>query len=548
MKIKTIGKTILKLFLFISFIFIPFTNNIYAANIKTNINFNPDFIQIGDEFNLIITLSSFQEKLTLNNIPDLKRIITSDKISFETDKPEILKSNTFIYTGIIISKKYTLRIVYKLKALKSGKIDLPSLNLKVNGEPIIIKSIPLIISDKIQKKAQILNSFINIEKTGDKFYPGETIVIKYYLYSIHNITEYKINNIKIPDSLFVKYNILDNKIEQLFIEEHIYNKINILNLKITTNKPGIYKIPEIEVIAKIKTTQGIKTSFNEISIKSDPVIFEYTKFPEIQPDNFIGLVGNYKFNYRYDILENKNSGFIKINFKISGEGNLNNLLLNNILYSNSYFDIIGPNRILNKDSVEFIYFAIPKYSGKILLPAIEFYYFNTQTNKFEKVFIPEEQVYIKKRVEKKIEKKETNFNFNPISIVKNIKIYKFNYLILELFILSFIPLILIPLYFLFNSLIIKSKIKSRKKIYFRSYYGLWLIFIDKLEREYNISFSGVTDDEFFTKLKKIYKPKEIEFLKKVKGNLNAIFNREKNSINYKILKKFKRWSKRIIKN
>ncbi len=517
-------KTTGKIFIFTYFIFLImiFPQKIFAIDISISIN--PEVVKKGSTFVYTIRVES-DKFIDIKSLPEVE---DSFYIKFLSKKPELIRKNIFRFDGYSIYQQHILEIQYQLKALKEGAFEFPSFRFKTNITPIISKSFDFFITSKDARNKSLSENFAVFDIQKSELIVGEELVVSVILYSTKDYMDLDIYETKKLDGFYYERLHLPASKKKINILDKTYNKIVVDKYRLIPKEPGVYVLPDLRIrinsyVTSIKSNViPVKNNFNSIKVNG---------FEDEIPNNYIGLIGNYKANYQIERIKNKNNDYLKMKISVEGKGNHNLIRYDDIIKPNNYFNIIGPSLDSSDNSLAITFLLIPNFTGSLKLPTIDFSYYNSDINKFDTIYIPGETVQISKINNNEINSEIIKNNYK-LKIYKKYDIDK-KYSFYEIMIIFLIPYLLIPLALFINFLKRRKSNKEKKDIL--SYYDSWLYFIRK------IGYESLSEDEIYSFIEKKYNMKRIKFLKEVKNNLNKMYN-NKEDINYKILKKFKKWA------
>lgn len=130
-----------------------------------------------------------------------------------------------------------------------------------------------------------------------------------------------------------------------------------------------------------------------VTIQSAPLRIQVRPLPEKgQPASFSGAVGKFKIESNIDHSQIKQDQALTLSYKISGSGNINALKLTPLVLPNSV-EVFEPKidkKIDNTGgtidgSVTYEYVLIPRRAGQLQIPAIQFSYFDPQTETYQQL-------------------------------------------------------------------------------------------------------------------------------------------------------------------
>jgi hypothetical protein len=446
-------------------------------------------VSLNQAFNLsVIFKNEKDKKFEINGIDNFKILSTSTQ------------SNTsIINTKVTKDKIYN----YKLLSLKEGEFKL-SLK-KLNSNEVIIK-----VSSNISNTNQEKEIFFKNIELKDNYYYGEKIVFENHLISKKNINGLNIvsqddfSNFSkkdmTPKNYDAKYTRVDGeKAIDLTIQKYILTPIQSGKFEIN---PTVLEV----------TTPSLDSFFDKNEyVSSEKKVVNILPLPENnKPQNFSGIVGDFKTEYKYE----KQNNNIVLKLKIRGEGNLD--YLDNININSNDFNIFqsikNNNEIItngkNFVEKEFEIIFIPNKNGELKISEIKIPYFNINKKDYENLVI-NEKIFnitdIKEEINKNTEliknnsetqekinknkeiKPENNITYKNIEIKQIEKKDSYKLYFYILLILNIIYILFKIIFFILNKKykIEKKELKNLKNSKnIKEFYNNYIVFI---KNKYNIN-------------------------------------------------------------
>jgi len=384
-----------------------------------------------------------------------------------------------VYKGSLIDlniAKPLINTVYTLASVKPGRYVIHGAKALVNGSEIKSNDIFVeVISredayklnrskdgsfyknseyflrpgeDPIEKIRQ--NLFLKVMVSKKSCYVGEPVVATYKLYSR---LESKSDIIKNPGFYGFAVHDMINLADQVQTIETINGKIfdvhTVRKVQLYPLQAGQFTIDPMELSNKVefsrsevnkKTEQEIvegilnnagnielhnNTEVYESSVKTEPVPVIVKPLPaKNKTDSFTAAVGDFSINARLEKNEIDRNEQSRLIISISGKGNLTQINAPEIKWP-AGIDVFEP---VIKDSIDrlqvplagsktFSYSFVSGKAGTYEIPALEFSFFNPDTNHFEKLVTKPLvlQVHLKEKEKEKIteaKKKTTDLTIN----------------------------------------------------------------------------------------------------------------------------------------
>ena len=293
-------------------------------------------------------------------------------------------------------------LTWTLLALQSGKLNIPSLNVRVGNK--IYKTNPIgVVVEKSLGKAQIANLFIEAKPDKEQVHLGEQVTITYRLYTRTNLS---VESIEYPKSIgFWSEDLLPVRAARFN-----NTQINGINYKVATlyksamfpTQIGDLKISPMTAICNVEVSQrkrrGVfddpffNSMFQETQrkfIESDTLTISVVSYPKTPPLDFTGAVGQFSINSWLDTLDVSINEAVSLHVLLQGTGNLNQFKINQIKFPQN-MEVFPPTSSFKRDEFrdqitgeqKFEYILIPRQSGSYTINPITLTYFDPDLDQF----------------------------------------------------------------------------------------------------------------------------------------------------------------------
>lgn len=351
--------------------------------------------------------------------------------------PNVMRSSSVSIINGKRESNTTTTYTYFLQSLNTGVITIPAAKVTVNDRTYYTKAVNVKVEDNPSMQTRAKNNpnynphnqteqitkidenvvFVRAIPNKTKVHLGEEIIISYKIYTLVPISEYSVD--KFPSSQGFWVEELDNQttpsLEREIINGKSYQVATLRQVLVYPQKTGNLKIAPmgLEVLAHMQTgTQRRQRQstgdpffdafFNDPFFSRVTPVFETvnkklkTNSLEIEVEalpstsNFSGAVGEFTIDSKIDTTQCKTNEAITVEYTVKGNGNLT--LLDNLkLVFPDEFEVFEPkisDKITKSSAGQsgercFQYVIIPRVEGNFKIPALEFTYFNTNTNDFE---------------------------------------------------------------------------------------------------------------------------------------------------------------------
>lgn len=364
-----------------------FVSHLYAQDIKVKVD--PLEPVMGESFRVIFEINS-------KNGTD--PIINFDPSGVEvTAREEMGTSTRTTYVNGRLSVSRTVAIAYEMTAPRSGSVYLRNINVELNDKNVKHKNVRVNILRAAKRAKDI---FVVADVSKDDVYVGESIVLRYYLYSKVPLTNFDIKKFPKLSKFMKRFHQEQIKSERVRYSGDIYIRRVIYTSQLFVEKPGKVKVDPISLNVFYNNRRNNPFGgfgFNTGRSKKRTVISKSVEINVKQlpldaiPKSFTGLVGKHDFKIKI----NKNKFIanepIEIQLKVKGPGALELLEAPTILSHHGIeeFDTT-PDLKVNADFTaekSFDYTYLGRENLKIPAKKVSFSYFNPETNKYvEKSF------------------------------------------------------------------------------------------------------------------------------------------------------------------
>ncbi len=225
----------------------------------------------------------------------------------------------------------TLTVSYELLPKKQGFIYLQNIEVEINGKILKHKTINLnVLKEPLETKKIFAKAEIN--KT--KVYPGESIIVRYYLYSRGdvNLTGTEIKKFPKLDKFLKRFHQEQLSPERVAFDGKVYIRRIMYTAQLFANKPGTYQVDPISMRVSYSNRSNSFGGFGfnlqlgkpiSNTIISPPVDIEVIGLPAegMKPD-FTGLVGDHEFSLKINKSKFIANEPIEIQMNVKGDGAL----------------------------------------------------------------------------------------------------------------------------------------------------------------------------------------------------------------------------------
>ena len=402
-----------------------------TAGLQAQVTFRasaPNGVVKGEQFRLSYTLNQEGKDLRL---PDLKGFdvlfgpSTSRSYSQQTINGKTTSENSITYTYILVApEEGTFTIEPASITVDNSNYRSNSLTVRVLPPDKAAENRPGGSSGNSSESGSASapsatvsanDAFIRAIVSKNNVYEQEGFTVTFRLYTTLNITD--LGKIEFPEfEGFMVEEVPIASNQQLQMERYDGRNYYTADLKKTLLFPqrsGRITIPSgrLEMVFSVPSGKRVSTFFGTQEVMADvkkalvtnPLAINVKPLPAGKPANFSNAVGTFTFTPSISTQQTRANEPITVSVDISGTGNLK-LIQNPEVKFPTNFEVYDPtvnnnfqvttNGLTGSRKIE--YLAIPRYEGNYAVPAIEFSYFDLNTNSYKTINSPEYNLQIAK--------------------------------------------------------------------------------------------------------------------------------------------------------
>lgn len=335
----------------------------------------------------------------------LQNIDSAELVSFDgLENFEILSTNQS-NTSKSVNGQSTKEagVTYSLMPKEVGSFQLKAV-IKVDGDTYETNTVKVTVTERDDSLKEIEEDiFLRTIVSNESVYFGDKVVITYELYSRYQVEGFDFTEDVVFDGFVVETSEKgDFKPTYLTIDGNQYVMYRAEQLVLNATKPGDYLVPSFQFQANIGNGSYFGSS-KAMYLASDEVALKVKPLPEEnRQEDFSGLVGDLTLEASYSKTVVESGDPITLDVTVSGKGNLDGFssLSDNEAFNE--FSVYETEKELEKTITEQGYEAsksyelilVPKSTGDLKIKAIEMPYFNTQTQTYEVMTIPETAIVV----------------------------------------------------------------------------------------------------------------------------------------------------------
>ena len=300
----------------------------------------------------------------------------------------------------------TKSLSWTLAPNRAGRLVIPQLIISTGGNKYKTKQIRI----NVQKSGAVASSkelFVLTEIDKDELFMGEQVTVTYKLYTR---VQLGLEKIDYPKSIGFWQEDLSipqpPRFNRTSIKGVEYQVATLYKVALFPTKTGILEVSPMSVTAQVRTKpknnrrsiwdDPFFSSFNNRTIKklirTDAVKVNIKPYPEAQPADFTGAVGDFNIRTWVDTSKVRINEAVTFNIELRGTGNINMFSLPEINFPGD-MDVFPPNTTFEKEklwdqytgTMIWEYILIPRASGRYQIPRIQLSFLNPKNGSWNKV-------------------------------------------------------------------------------------------------------------------------------------------------------------------
>ena len=357
----------------------------------------------------VVQGASFQLSYTYSGSEDFERVTEPKVAGLQVlYGPARQQMSSFQSVNGRNSSTSSVSLTYTLMAERTGSITIPAATATIGGKRVNVHGATVSVLPPDKNAPAGRSQSGGATTTGSYFFralPGATVVyekqafpIRYKLYAT---TEFEISSYEAPQyDGFLSEKQADDGRRQLQLETYQgrnYRTVDILSEVLFAQRSGTLTIPPSKIGLRVPIAQADDDPFfgssmmGDREVRSAPVTIQVRPLPiEGKPADFSGAVGS--FRMRAELLSKtpKTNESLTIRLTLEGTGNLKQVTSPTISFpqdfevydpKETYEEKISATEVYGKKIIE--YFAIPRHTGAVTIPALTFSYFDPHLGRYE---------------------------------------------------------------------------------------------------------------------------------------------------------------------
>ena len=357
----------------------------------------------------VVQGASFQLSYTYSGSEDFERVTEPKVAGLQVlYGPARQQMSSFQSVNGRNSSTSSVSLTYTLMAERTGSITIPAATATIGGKRVNVHGATVRVLPPDKNAPAGRSQSGGATTTGSYFFralPGATVVyekqafpIRYKLYAT---TEFDINSFEAPQyDGFLSEKQADDGRRQLQLETYQgrnYRTVDILSEVLFPQRSGTLTIPSSKIGIRVPVPQASDDPFfgsavlADRTVESAPVTIQVRPLPtEGQPKDFSGAVGSFRMRAELLTKTPKTNESVTIRLTLEGTGNLKQVISPAIAFpqdfevydpKETYEEKVSATEVYGKKIIE--YFAIPRRTGSVTIPALTFSYFDPKLGRYE---------------------------------------------------------------------------------------------------------------------------------------------------------------------
>lgn len=390
----------------------------------------PDVVAVGDQFRLSYTV-------TTQNVRDFR--VASIKGFDVLMGPSRSQQTSMQVVNGQASSTSSITFTYILMATKEGDFTIPGATITADGNQMVSNSVHIKVIPADQANASsgnnrqqgggsasrpssgtaISNNDLFITATTNKttVYEQEAFLLTYKIYTLVDLRMF--DNVKLPDFKGFHSQEVELPNDRRWGLEHYkgrnYQTTIYRQFVLFPQQSGKLTIDPARFDASIAKPTQVSDPFeaffnggsNYVEVKktlmTSPLTINVKPLPAGKPADFSGGVGEFNITSSINSTNVKTNDAVTVKLVISGTGNLKLVSTPEIKFPED-FEVYDPKvdnkfRLTNaglSGSKVIEYLAIPRNAGTYKIPAVNFSYFDIQSNSYKTLITEEYELHVEK--------------------------------------------------------------------------------------------------------------------------------------------------------
>lgn len=390
----------------------------------------PDVVAVGDQFRLSYTV-------TTQNVRDFR--VASIKGFDVLMGPSRSQQTSMQVVNGQASSTSSITFTYILMATKEGDFTIPGATITADGNQMVSNSVHIKVIPADQANASsgnnrqqgggsasrpssgtaISNNDLFITATANKttVYEQEAFLLTYKIYTLVDLRMF--DNVKLPDFKGFHSQEVELPNDRRWGLEHYkgrnYQTTIYRQFVLFPQQSGKLTIDPARFDASIAKPTQVSDPFeaffnggsNYVEVKktlmTSPLTINVKPLPAGKPADFSGGVGEFNITSSINSTNVKTNDAVTVKLVISGTGNLKLVSTPEVKFPED-FEVYDPKvdnkfRLTNaglSGSKVIEYLAIPRNAGTYKIPAVNFSYFDIQSNSYKTLITEEYELHVEK--------------------------------------------------------------------------------------------------------------------------------------------------------
>jgi len=296
----------------------------------------------------------------------------------------------------------TKSLSWTLVANHTGTIIIPALEVAVGGKKYRTQPIRVIVKKSGSVKQQG-NLFLLVDVDKEEAYVGEQVTLTYKLYTR---VKMGIESIDYPKGVGFWVEELSVPRAPRFNTTRLkgveYRAATLYKVAMFPTKTGDLSVDPMTVKCQVQVERRRRSIWDEPFfdsfftetvprvLRTEPVSIHVKPYPEGQPADFTGAVGQFQIQAFLDTNHVKVNEAVTLNILLQGTGNLNMFSLPELNFPNN-MDVFPPTSTFEQKAmwdqftgkITYEYILIPRSPGKYQLPKIYLTYFDPRSAQWQ---------------------------------------------------------------------------------------------------------------------------------------------------------------------
>ena len=366
------------------------TTSLILAEGTVNVTVDQRRVNEGDSITLTVSAKNVQNDpdVSLPKMQDFKVV----------SGPNQSSSTNVQFINGKMNKNSTITLIWTLIPTKTGQLEIPAMEIKAGKQSFTSSPISITVSKRENNQSESISQFfVEAEVDNNGPYRGEQVILTYTLYTKVDVTSF---DDELPrykgfwtEELFSPKNLQLREIQK---NGNRFYAATIKKIALFPTQSGTIIIDPMIAVIGVREKQQRWNDFSlfgppskKNTISTNRLVLEVQPLPERQDGKISAVVGNWNIRSGINATNMKQDEAVTFQIIINGTGNIQTVDISNISFPNE-LEVFEPEIQTKENPLrdqlggekKFEWVLIPRFTGDIYIPKIQFNYFDPKEAKW----------------------------------------------------------------------------------------------------------------------------------------------------------------------